>query len=79
MGGFTPEPDEATPGAELLIDTHASPIAEVSWDLYAYALRRFGSKPTLIEWDIDIPPFSVLEEEAAIATTHLEARDAVAA
>src|SRR5437667_10268781 len=48
LGGYTPEEDEATPGAELLIDTHAAAIAERSWDLYAYALRRFGVKPTLI-------------------------------
>jgi uncharacterized protein (UPF0276 family) len=64
LGGFTPEPDEAVPGAELLIDTHAAPIAEVSLDLYAHALRRFGPKPTLIEWDNNIPPLPVLLSEA---------------
>jgi uncharacterized protein (UPF0276 family) len=64
LGGFTTEEDEATPGEQLLIDTHAAPIAEVSWDLYAYALRRFGSKPTLIEWDNNMPPLEKLLAEA---------------
>jgi uncharacterized protein (UPF0276 family) len=67
LGGYTPEEDEATPGAELLIDTHAAAIAERSWDLYAYALRRFGVKPTLIEWDNDIPPLMTLLGEASHA------------
>src|SRR5262245_24851034 len=65
LGGYTPEEDEATPDGELWIDTHAAAIAAPSWDLYAYALRRFGSKPTLIEWDNDIPPLSVVLEEVA--------------
>jgi uncharacterized protein len=64
LGGYTPEEDEATPNSELWIDTHAAAIAAPSWDLYAYALRRFGSKPTLVEWDNDIPPLSTLLEEA---------------
>ena len=72
LGGFTPEADEATPGAEVFIDTHAAPIAEPVWRLYAYALRRFGPTPTLIEWDNDIPAFDTLVAEAAHA-------DAVAA
>jgi len=64
LGGYTPEEDEATPDGELWIDTHAAAIAAPSWDLYGYALRRFGSKPTLVEWDNDIPPLSTLLEEA---------------
>jgi uncharacterized protein (UPF0276 family) len=67
LGGYTPEEDEATPGAELWIDTHAAPIARQSWDLYSYALRRIGPKPTLIEWDNDIPPLATLLEERALA------------
>lgn len=67
LGGYTTEEDEAAPGNELLIDTHAAPIAEAAWDLYAYAIRRFGPKPTLIEWDNDIPPLATLLGEAARA------------
>lgn len=72
LGGFTREGDEATPGAEILIDTHATIIEEPVWQLYAYAVRRFGTAPTLIEWDNDIPSFVTLLAEAehadAVAT-----------
>jgi uncharacterized protein (UPF0276 family) len=72
LGGFTPEEDGGEPGGTLLIDTHASPITDPVWDLYAYAVRRFGQVPTMIEWDNDLPPFATLLEEAGKA-------DAVAA
>jgi uncharacterized protein (UPF0276 family) len=64
LGGFTPEEDEATPGGTLLVDTHATRITEPVWELYAYALRRFGGKPTIIEWDNDIPALATLVGEA---------------
>jgi uncharacterized protein len=67
LGGFTAEEDEAESGAKILVDTHAARIAEPVWDLYAHALRRFGAKPTLIEWDNDIPSFAALLSEAARA------------
>lgn len=67
LGGFTPEEDEATPGAELWVDTHAARLTGPAWDLYAYAIHRFGPKPTLIEWDADIPPLVTLLGEAARA------------
>lgn len=67
LGGFTPEPDDANPGSELLLDAHASPVAEAAWDLYTYAIHRFGPKPTLIEWDNDIPSLTTLLGEAARA------------
>jgi hypothetical protein len=69
LGGFTPEEDEANPGATLLVDTHASTIDEPVWDLYAHALRRFGRKPTIIEWDNEIPSLATLLGEAARADT----------
>jgi uncharacterized protein (UPF0276 family) len=67
LGGFTVEPDDATPGGEILIDTHASAIADPVWDLYAHALRRFGPRPTLIEWDNELPSFARLLAEAGRA------------
>jgi uncharacterized protein (UPF0276 family) len=72
LGGFTREPDEATPGRDVLIDTHAAAIASPVWDLYAHALSRFDLAPTLIEWDNELPEFSRILAEAARA-------DAVAA
>ena len=67
LGGFTPEDDDGTPGRTLLVDTHAAAITERVWDLYAYATRRFGPIPTLIEWDNDLPSLAVLLGEAARA------------
>jgi uncharacterized protein len=64
LGGFTPEPEE---GGEVLIDTHGSRIAEPVWAFYASALERFGRKPTLIEWDNDVPTLDVILAEAARA------------
>lgn len=58
---------------DCLIDTHGRPVAAAVWDLYAYAVRRFGKMPTLIEWDTDIPPLTVLLDEAAKAQAIMEA------
>jgi len=73
LGGYTPEDDEATPDGRLWIDTHAAAIAAPSWDLYKYALGRFGVKPTLIEWDNDIPPLPTLLGEGAKADRLMQA------
>lgn len=61
-----------------LVDTHGARVAPEVWVLYRHAIERFGARPTLIEWDIDIPGFAVLEAEAATAGAILESRDAVA-
>ena len=62
LGGFTREDDGL--GSHVIIDTHAAAIAEPVWDLYAHALRRFGPRPTLIEWDNALPTFAQLLSEA---------------
>lgn len=54
-------------GRTLLIDDHGSRVGEPVWALYHHALRRFGSIPTLIEWDKEIPSLEVLIGEARIA------------
>jgi uncharacterized protein (UPF0276 family) len=61
-----------------LIDTHGARVAPPVWELYRAAIERFGPKPTLIEWDTDLPPFAVLQEEAALAQSVLERVDALA-
>jgi uncharacterized protein len=50
-----------------LIDTHSRPVHAAVWRLFADALRRFGPRPTLIEWDTDIPPLATLLDEAVTA------------
>jgi uncharacterized protein len=62
-----------------LIDNHGSRVAPPVWDLYRTTIERFGDKPTLIEWDTDLPALDVLLDEAALARQILEAHDAVAA
>ena len=47
-----------------LLDTHDHPVREEVWALYQRAVRRFGAVSTLIEWDDNIPEFSVLAETA---------------
>lgn len=53
----------ATPAGGLWIDTHVGPVPEAVWSLYAYALDRIGSRPTLIEWDTDVPDYEVVARE----------------
>lgn len=79
LGGFSPEEDPATPGGTLLVDTHATRVADPAWDLYRHALQRFGPRPTLIEWDADIPPLSTLIDEARHAGELLASANVVAA
>jgi uncharacterized protein (UPF0276 family) len=53
---------------DCLIDTHGSLVSDAVWSLYAHACRRFGPRPTLIEWDTDLPSLDVLMSEAARAS-----------
>lgn len=57
---------------EILIDTHSTPVCPAVWDLYAHAIQCFGPRPTLIEWDADIPALAVLVAEAERANRYLE-------
>jgi uncharacterized protein (UPF0276 family) len=54
-------------GARLAIDTHDRPVGDAVWSLYFDAIRRIGPRPTLIEWDNDVPPWRVLAAQAALA------------
>ncbi|TIX93730.1 MAG: DUF692 domain-containing protein, partial [Mesorhizobium sp.] len=48
----------------VLIDDHGSRVPPVVWALYQHAVDRFGPRPTLIEWDTDVPVLDVLLGEA---------------
>ncbi|MBU6296972.1 MAG: DUF692 domain-containing protein [Alphaproteobacteria bacterium] len=52
---------------ELRIDDHGSPVCDDVWDLYRETIARIGPRPTLIEWDTDVPELPVLLGEAARA------------
>ena len=49
---------------QLLIDTHDRPVLADVWDLYRLTIRRAGPRPTLVEWDSNIPAWPVLLAEA---------------
>ncbi|MDF1819450.1 MAG: DUF692 domain-containing protein [Immundisolibacteraceae bacterium] len=49
--------------ADLVVDTHGAAVAEPVWQLLQSAYARFGSIPTLLERDFDIPPLDVLLPE----------------
>jgi len=68
-------------GRSIRIDDHGSRVAPEVWALYAEAVTLLGPRPTLIEWDTDVPPLAVLLEEAAHAERILrrERADACAA
>jgi len=51
----------------LVIDDHGSPVHAPVWQVYRHTLRRLGARPTLIEWDTDLPSLDVLLAEAARA------------
>ncbi len=52
---------------EMIIDTHDHDVCDPVWDLYEYALQRFGAVSTMIERDDNIPAFPELRKELAIA------------
>ncbi len=48
---------------DYIIDTHDHDIVTPVWDLYAEAVKHFGSIATMIERDDNIPDLSVLLQE----------------
>lgn len=60
LAGHAREDHESGP---LLIDDHGSIVSDITWALYQRFIRRAGPKPTLIEWDTDIPEYDVLMAE----------------
>jgi uncharacterized protein (UPF0276 family) len=56
----------------ILIDTHDGPVCEAVWQLFQTAIQRLGNRPTLIEWDADLPTWQRLIAEAETADVYLE-------
>jgi uncharacterized protein (UPF0276 family) len=48
----------------VLIDDHGSRVPPAVWSLYVAAIEKIGRRPTLIEWDTEVPPLDVLLGEA---------------
>jgi uncharacterized protein (UPF0276 family) len=72
LAGHAPVTDEA--GAALLIDAHDRAVSDPVWRLYERVVAEAGGRPTLIEWDNDVPDWPVLEAEARRADAILARR-----
>ena len=70
LGGHDEDADDT--GAPLLIDAHGSEVVDPVWQLYAHTLTKSGAKPTLIEWDNDVPDWPILAAEAERAAKLLQ-------
>jgi len=49
---------------DIVIDDHGSRVHEPVWQVFAHTIKRLGARPTLIEWDTDLPELGVLLQEA---------------
>lgn len=57
----------------IRVDNHGGRVCEEVGDLFKRFLRRAGPKPTLVEWDTDIPSFETLAAEAETARRRMSA------
>ncbi|MFQ3207478.1 MAG: hypothetical protein ACI9IT_001636 [Glaciecola sp.] len=70
LAGYTDKPPASPKDinqakkSHFIIDDHGAPVSEQCWQLYQYALQKFPGTPTLVEWDTQIPEWSVLLSEA---------------
>ena len=71
-----PSPRSTSPDSTRPAPASSTPTARASRRRYgrstARTIARIGPRPTLIEWDVDIPEFAVLEDEAATAAAMLD-------
>lgn len=70
LGGHDEDADDH--GAPLLIDSHAAEVVDPVWQLYAYTMEKSGARPTLIEWDNNVPDWPMLASEASRAAKVLD-------
>ncbi len=71
LGGHAEDEDDD--GATLLIDAHDREVADPVWALYQGLIERIGPRPTLIEWDNDVPTWDVLYQDVQRADAILAA------
>jgi len=72
LGGHAWQEDDA--GEPLLIDDHARETDDAVWALYRRLIARAGRRPTLVEWDNDVPDWPTLFAEAQAAEAIMQAR-----
>ncbi|MEO0367566.1 MAG: DUF692 family multinuclear iron-containing protein [Pseudomonadota bacterium] len=59
----------------LLIDTHNQTVYDPVWDLFAATIALHGPKPTLFEWDSELPKLDTLLAECQHAEQALKLAD----
>ena len=69
LGGHDEDLDSH--GDTVLIDSHGTTVADPVWQLYQYVIEQTGPRPTLIEWDNNVPIWDDLYDEVLRAQTHL--------
>ncbi|MEM9442401.1 MAG: DUF692 domain-containing protein [Pseudomonadota bacterium] len=69
--------DRDDEGQSLLIDSHDRPVIGSVWSLYARTIAKAGKRPTLIEWDTNVPAWPALLDEALRAEKILELEGSV--
>ncbi len=70
LGGHDEDCDDL--GQRLLIDSHGVEVVDPVWALYSRVIAKGGPRPTLIEWDNDVPDWTILAAEADRAARLLE-------
>lgn len=60
------------PEGRILIDDHGSPVCDSVWELYIQAIGRWGNKPTIVEWDTNLPDLGQLLLESELARRCME-------
>mgnify|MGYP002635037569 CR=1 FL=1 len=56
---------------KILIDDHGSEVIAEVWKLYEFTLQHLDNRPTLIEWDANIPDWDILQNQAKIADRYM--------
>jgi len=59
-------------GEALFVDTHDRPVAPAVWSLFQGVIAHRGVRPTLIEWDSDVPAWPDLEAQVDQAQAILQ-------
>jgi uncharacterized protein (UPF0276 family) len=70
LAGHAEQADDE--GDLLLIDSHDRQVAQCVWDLFEIVVGRCGPLPTLVEWDSNLPEWSMLQAEARAAQAILD-------
>jgi uncharacterized protein (UPF0276 family) len=59
---------------DLLIDCHGAPVNRPVWAMFEHFMKQHGPRPTLIEWDRNVPSFDVLMRDRNEAAKRMAAQ-----